>query len=56
MWNSTDTPSRTITHSRVKMWYLTKLCRQKVSAIYYSPTLSFVGIMFYSRTWVLIGG
>ncbi len=56
MWNSKKTPKRTITHSRVKMWYLTTLCKRKVSAIYYLPTISFVGMMFYTRTWVLISG
>ena len=45
---------RTTTRSFLKKWYMTTLGKYQVSNIRYVPTMSIIGMVFYTRTWILI--
>ena len=42
------------TNSRFKAWYLIHFCGQKVRSIRRTPLVTLVGVMFYSKTWILV--
>lgn len=44
----------TATRSPLRKWYMTTLGKYQVSNIRYVPTMSLIGMVFYTRTWILI--
>jgi hypothetical protein len=54
MFDTIDTPEMTKTKSPLKVWFLTKFRGQRVFAIRATPALTLLGVIVYSRCWVLI--
>ena len=54
MFDTIETPDMTKTKSPLKAWFLTKFRGQKVLTIRATPALTLLGVIVYSRCWVLI--
>lgn len=48
--------THTETKSPLRAWYLTHFRHMRIATVRCTPTLSLMGIMLYSKSWVLITG
>jgi hypothetical protein len=44
----------TRTNSRFKVWYLTAFCGRTVRSVRRTPMMTLLGIMIYSKSWILV--
>lgn len=42
------------TRSPLKAWYLTHFCGQTVRSIRRTPVMTLVGIILYSKSWIVV--
>jgi hypothetical protein len=43
------------TKSPIKAWYLIHFCGQKVRSTRVTPVVTFLGVILYSKAWILVG-
>jgi hypothetical protein len=56
MSDDIETLQKTRTQSRIKAWYLTTFRKKRVFSIRCNPQFTIIGVVIYSRCWVLING